>query len=104
MNTALIALGIIFATLGVALFITFRTDVLPESLRRSALKHLSPITHAVLALALIGVGYHFLAYAFNWTHLRAPLPVAIGVATVAVVLSILNDIIEKRGDKSASPD
>ncbi len=102
MNITLIALGIIFCALGIALFIVFRTDALPASLRHSALKNLTPITHAVMALALIGVGYHFLAYAMNWHHFRAPLPIAIGVATAAVVLSIINDILEKRGDKSSS--
>ena len=103
MNPALLAVGIILAVLGIALFITFRTDSLPQSIRNSALKNLSPITHAVLSLALIGVGYHFLAYAMNWHQFRAPLGIAIGVATAAVVLSIINDILEKRGSKS-SPD
>lgn len=102
MNHALLAAGIVFCVLGVVLFIALRTDALPESLRRSALRTLTPITHAVIALALIGVGYHFLAYAMNWTHLRAPLGIAIGVATAAVILSIINDVLEKRGDESSS--
>lgn len=102
MNLALLALGSILAILGIALFITFRTDSLPQSLRNSALKHLSPITHAVIALSLIGVGYHFIAYAMNWTHFRAPLGIAIGVAVLGVALSVFTDMLEKRGDRPSS--
>ena len=60
------------------------------------------MSHAVIALALIGVGYPFLAYALNWTHFRAPLGIAVGVAAAAVTLSILTDVLEKRGDKSSN--
>jgi len=98
-NPALLAAGIILCVLGIALFFALRTDTLPQSLRRSALRSLSPISHAVIALSLIGLGYHFLAYAMNWTHFRAPLGIAIAVAIAAVTLSILTDMLEKRGEE-----
>jgi len=61
----------------------------------------SPVTWAVLALALLAVGYHLIAHALGRTHMAAPLPWVLGVAAGAAALSLLTDWLEARGLRSA---
>lgn len=57
---------------------------------------LSPITMTVAALAAAGAGYHLVVHALHIPHFRAPLPIALGVAAVAVLGSIAVDAVENR--------
>lgn len=57
----------------------------------------SPVTRTVLAAALIVVGYHLVVYAMGWAQLRAPLMIVLIAAPIVVLLSMVNDVIERRG-------
>lgn len=60
---------------------------------------LSVITLAVAGLSLIGVGYHVLAYALDWTSFRAPMNAVITVAGFATVLSAAADAFDQVPDE-----
>jgi len=94
------AIGVVLVALGAALLLRMRFAASAGPVRLAVVGRVSEVTQVVMALALIGVGYHALAYANHWTAFRAPMPIVIGVALVAIVGSLLVDTLENRGGGS----
>ena len=71
----------------------------PSGIALAGVGRLSAVTVMVTGLALAGVGYHVGVHALGFVQFRAPLPIAIGVAVVAVVCSMGMDAHDNgRGD------
>lgn len=66
----------------------------PAALRLAGVGEVSPVSLQVMGLCCVGVAYHLVVHAFNVPLLRAPWPVALGVASAATLLSLLTDAIE----------
>ena len=73
-----------------------------ERIRLAGVGPLSRVSHTVIALACVGLGYHIAAHAFQWP-LRAPMGTAVAVAAVAVLGSIAIDALEARADRRSGP-
>lgn len=101
-TTALVVLaGIVggaMALAGVALLWLTRARPGSRPLNRLGLGPLSVVTHAVVALALIGVGYHIIGHALALRAPLGPLRLAVAIAAVACVCSAWIDRLERRGD------
>jgi len=92
---ALMVLGAARALAGLAPLILLRTGrAVP--LRLAGVGRISIVAQAVTGLALIGVGYHVFVHAAGLAQFRAPLPIAVGVAIVAILGSVLVDAVENR--------
>ena len=97
-QTLWVALSVVFAAVGMGLFLWIRLKPDKRPLRLAGVGRLSLTTHVVLALSCIGVAYHLAAHALGWTGLRAPLWIAIVVAIAASLGSILIDAMQERAD------
>ena len=64
------------------------------SLRLAGVGEVSPVSLQIMGLCCVGVAYHLIVHAFHVPLLRAPWPVAMGVAFAATLLSLLTDAIE----------
>lgn len=64
---------------------------------------ISTTTRTVIGLAGIGLAYHLVVHAAGWSQFRAPLPVALGVALVAVLASLGVDALEHRMLRTRGP-
>ncbi|TVQ31621.1 MAG: hypothetical protein EA376_09130 [Phycisphaeraceae bacterium] len=93
-----VALSVVFAVVGIGLFLWIRIKPDNRPLRLAGVGRLSLPTHVVLALACIGVAYHLAAHPLGWTGLRAPLWIAIVVAVAASLGSIAIDAMQQRAD------
>lgn len=52
---------------------------------------LTPVSHALIGLALAGAGYHLAVHALGLPQFRAPLRIALVVAGIFIVCTILAD-------------
>lgn len=94
-----LALGAVVACLGAAVLIAARRDrPSPTALRW--MDRMSRVTRGIAGLALLVVAYHFVVYALGLTQFRAPMPIALIGAAVAVLGSLGVDAMERGGDES----
>lgn len=99
LSAVMLVAGGLFAALGVALWIISRREPAPTQ-TLAGVGRVSPITFLVAALACLGVAYHLIVYALEADQFRAPWPIALGVASSAVLLSLGVDAVENRRNDS----
>jgi hypothetical protein len=94
---ALAAFGVALAAAGLALLATARAGAATGRFRLAGVGPLSRVTLGVVGLSLIGAGYHVAVHALGvMRDFRAPLPIALIVAIVAILGSIGVDAMENR--------
>lgn len=65
---------------------------------------LTPLSHALIGLALAGAGYHLAVHALGLPQYRAPLRIALVVAGIFIVCTILADGIDGPHEQPKDPD
>ena len=58
---------------------------------------LTPVSHALIGMALAGAGYHLAVHALGLPQFRAPLRIALVVAGIFIVCTILADGMDLAG-------
>ena len=65
---------------------------------------LTPLSHALIGMALAGAGYHLAVHALGLPQFRAPLRLALVVAGIFIVCTILADSMDLGGEQHADDD
>ncbi len=92
-----VALGAVVACLGLVVLVAARRDrPSPAALRW--FDRLSRVTRVVLGMALVIVAYHIVVYALGLPQFRAPMPIVLVGAAVAVLGSAGVDAMEGGGE------
>ena len=67
---------------------------------------LTPVSHALIGLALAGAGYHLAVHALGLPQFRGPLRLALVIAGVVIVCTIFADGLDGQHDApdEADPD
>jgi hypothetical protein len=55
---------------------------------------LTPVSHALIGIALAGAGYHLVVHALGLPQFRGPLRIALVVAGIFIVCTILADGVD----------
>jgi hypothetical protein len=95
---ALAAMGAAISALGLAVLAWIRLGRRPGAPSVPVVGRVSEVSLVVMGLALLGVGYHALAHGLGWSGFRAPMRLAVAVALVAVLGSLVVDALENRAD------
>ncbi len=96
------AAGLLVA--GGALLLDARSSTPKRALVVPGVGRASAVSHAVIGLACLGAAYHLVVHALGLAQFRAPLPVAVGVALVAIVGTLMVDKFEGAGGDEAPED
>ena len=86
--------------LGIAVVMMYILRKRPEAMcvHVPGVGRISTITSTISALALVGIGYHLMVHGLHIPQFRAPLRIAVFVAVLAVVGSLIVDSAENRLD------
>jgi len=93
-----VALGAVVACVGLFVLVAARRDRPSPAVLRW-LDRLSRVTRVVLGMALVIVAYHIVVYALGLPQFRAPMPIVLIGAAVAVLGSAGVDAMEGGGSE-----
>ncbi|MEM8834954.1 MAG: hypothetical protein AAGD00_03945 [Planctomycetota bacterium] len=93
-----VALGAALCVAGIATLGMARLGKADDGFRLGPID-VSVITVVVAGLSLLGIGYHVLAYALDWSAFRAPMNAVITVAGFATLLSAAADAFDQVPDE-----
>ncbi len=101
MQYAMLALGAVLVPMSAWLFWRGRqrADDARTALMVPSIGAVSTTTCLVVGAAGFATAYHLVVHALGYTQFRAPLPVALGVAAVAVLASFGADAMENRAGR-----
>ncbi len=79
----------------------FRSRKQPHKavIRVPSIGPLTPLSHALIGMALAGAGYHLVVHALGLPQFRAPLRIALVVAGIFIVCTIFADGMDLVGDE-----
>lgn len=97
----MLALGAVLVPMSAWLFWRGRqrTDDARTAFAMPIIGAVSTTTCLVAGAAGLGAAYHLVVHALGFAQFRAPLPVALGAAAVAVLISIGADAMENRAGR-----
>ena len=95
--TAFTGLGAILIIFGLALLFRSRARPHKAMIRVPSIGPLTPLSHALIGMALAGAGYHLAVHALGLPQFRAPLRLALVVAGIFIVCTILADSMDLGG-------
>ncbi|TVQ78480.1 MAG: hypothetical protein EA380_06005 [Phycisphaeraceae bacterium] len=96
--------GLLLLGIAVVMLFILRKNPTAMCVHVPGVGRISTITSTISALALVGIGYHLLVHGLHIPQFRAPLRIAVFVAVLAVVGSLMVDVAENRLDAREGVD
>lgn len=89
--TPFVALGTILILIGLVLLMRIHRKPFRPLVKLPSIGELSSVSHALIGMALAGAGYHLVVHALGLPQFRGPLGMALIVAGIIIVCTILAD-------------
>ncbi len=101
-------MGAILILIGLALLLRVHRKPFRPLVKVPTVGELSSVSHALIGMALAGAGYHIAVHALGLPQFRGPLGMALIVAGIFIVCTILADSFDEaagvRIDPERAPD